>query len=173
MTASQPPSPPHSTDGYYHGGEGNRPTVTGVKPEPFTPPMPTRSIMSNVTSESLYVSTYPRHSFHESLPVQDTYGDPMLYQTAPGPMYYTPQQVSRISLNVVNKTNRIADHGNFCAILLWVSRRQRHSNQKRPSSPHTFKSRNRFHASITISSPKPAKKESQEETGQQKRRSSH
>ncbi|EXJ58676.1 hypothetical protein A1O7_06104 [Cladophialophora yegresii CBS 114405] len=76
-TTARPPSPPRSPDGHYgQAADDQVPAPPTIKPQPYTPPMPASSFMSDMTSQPAY----------------DPYGDPSLYHTAPAPIYYAPQQ---------------------------------------------------------------------------------
>ncbi|KIX04665.1 uncharacterized protein Z518_05535 [Rhinocladiella mackenziei CBS 650.93] len=91
--AGPTPSPPHSGDGRYNMGDDNRRAV--VKPEPFTPPLTSRSLISDIP---------PPLAF-------DPYGDPSLYHTAPAHVYCTPQQTMVTSVPSHRTSHRLANDG--------------------------------------------------------------
>ncbi|KAK5212426.1 hypothetical protein LTR41_001372 [Exophiala xenobiotica] len=92
IVTGRPPSPPHSTDGHYHMSDNNRSNPRAAPaPEPFTPPMHGRSIMS------------PPPPF-------DAYGDPSLYHTAPTPVYYTPPRAMMTSVPSHTPPQAMSEH---------------------------------------------------------------
>ena len=91
---ARPPSPPHSTDGDLTSNIGGNLVSSR---DPCTPRTP-QSSTPQWSAVGAYVSATPPYSEvrarPEVSPPQDTYGDPLLYQTGPSQQYYTVQPVS-------------------------------------------------------------------------------